>query len=302
MFLFDHKRSIKGGLTMQIRRIFTKRKKYASIPTEKAKQDIPEGLVEKCHHCSKIFYEKEWKNNLHVCPSCGMHHKMTAQERLDSIVDEDSFVEWDRELETNNPLNFPGYADKLEQDQKKTGLKDAIITGEGLVNNQRTALVAMDPFFRMASMGSVVGEKITRALERARTLKIPIILFVASGGARMQEGMISLMQMAKTSIAVERFSQSGGCMIVVLTNPTTGGVTASFASIGDYHFAEPGALIGFAGRRIIEQTIREKLPDDFQTSEFQLEHGQVDKIVARQDLKQLLTTVLELHQTGGIDE
>ncbi|WP_440896093.1 acetyl-CoA carboxylase, carboxyltransferase subunit beta [Amphibacillus sp. Q70] len=285
---------------MQIKRIFTKKRKYAAIPTEKAKQDIPEGLVEKCLQCSKIFYEKEWKNNLHVCPSCGSHHKMTAMERIQSIVDEDSFEEWDSNLVTDNPLDFPDYEAKLQKDQEKTGLKDAIVTGKGRINQQETVLVVMDPFFRMASMGAVVGEKITRALERAKDEQLPIIMFTASGGARMQEGMISLMQMAKTSMAVERFNQAGGCMIVVMTNPTTGGVTASFASIGDYHFAEPGALIGFAGRRIIEQTIREQLPKDFQTAEFQLEHGQIDRIVKRSELKQLLTTVLDLHSSGGI--
>lgn len=285
---------------MQIKRIFAKKKKYAAIPTEKAKQDIPEGLVEKCLQCSKIFYEKEWKNNLHVCPSCGSHHKMTAMERIQSVVDEDSFEEWDSDLATNNPLDFPDYEEKLQKDQKKTGLKDAIVTGKGEINQQEAVLVVMDPFFRMASMGAVVGEKITRALERAKDKQLPIVMFTASGGARMQEGMISLMQMAKTSMAVERFNQAGGCMIVVMTNPTTGGVTASFASIGDYHFAEPGALIGFAGRRIIEQTIREQLPEDFQTAEFQLEHGQIDRIVKRSELKQLLTTVLDLHPSGGI--
>ncbi|MBU5593666.1 acetyl-CoA carboxylase, carboxyltransferase subunit beta [Amphibacillus sp. MSJ-3] len=284
---------------MQIKRIFTIKKKYATIPTEKAKQDIPEGLVVKCLQCSKIFYEKEWKNNLHVCPSCGAHHKMTAMERINSIVDDGSFEEWDANLETNNPLDFPDYEKKLKMDQKKTGLKDAVVSGKGKINQIETALVVMDPFFRMASMGAVVGEKITRALERAKEEQLPIIIFTASGGARMQEGMISLMQMAKTSMAVERFDQAGGCMIVVMTNPTTGGVTASFASIGDYHFAEPHALIGFAGRRIIEQTIREQLPEDFQTAEFQLEHGQIDRIVKRSELKQILTTVLDLHQSGG---
>lgn len=284
---------------MPFKRIFKKKRKYAALPTEKTKQDIPEGLVEKCQHCSKIFYEKDWKNNLHVCPSCGTHHKMTAKERIASLIDEGSFEEWDAELKTTNPLKFPEYDKKLAQDQEKTGLNDAIVTGSGKINQMDVVLVVMDPFFRMASMGGVVGEKIARALERAKDSKLPVIIFTASGGARMQEGMISLMQMAKTAMAVDRYDQAGGCLIVVMTNPTTGGVTASFASIGDYHFAEPNALIGFAGRRIIEQTIREKLPDDFQTSEFQLEQGQIDRIVKRSDLKQLLTTVLDLHIVGG---
>jgi len=284
---------------MPLKRIFKNKRKYAALPTEKAKQDIPEGLVEKCQQCSKIFYEKEWKNNLHVCPSCGTHHKMTARERIASLIDEGSFQEWDAELKTTNPLNFPEYEQKLIQDQEKTGLNDAIVTGRGKINKTDVVLVVMDPFFRMASMGGVVGEKIARALERAKDSQLPVIIFTASGGARMQEGMISLMQMAKTAMAVDRFDQAGGCLIVVMTNPTTGGVTASFASIGDYHFAEPNALIGFAGRRIIEQTIREKLPDDFQTAEFQLEQGQIDRIVKRSELKQLLTTVLDLHTVGG---
>lgn len=281
--------------------MFKKKKKYASIPTDKAKQEIPEGLVEKCQHCSKIFYEKEWKNNLHVCPSCGTHHKMTAKQRIASIVEPDSFEEWDIDLETDNPLDFPEYDQKLKQDQEKTGLKDAIVTGKGQIDQREVVLIVMDPFFRMASMGAVVGEKIARALERAKESQLPVVIFTASGGARMQEGMISLMQMAKTSMAVDRFDKAGGCLIVVLTNPTTGGVTASFASLGDYHFAEPKALIGFAGRRIIEQTIREKLPDDFQTSEFQLEHGQIDKIVKRSELRQLLKAVIELHPAGGVN-
>lgn len=285
---------------MPFKRIFKKQRKYATIPTEKAKQDIPEGLVEKCSYCSKIFYEKEWKNNLRVCPSCGTHHKMTAWERIASIVDDiDSFDEWDTELVTDNPLNFPEYQQKLISDQKKTGLNDAVVTGKGTINQFEAVLIVMDPFFRMASMGAVVGEKIARALERAKDENLPVIIFTASGGARMQEGMISLMQMAKTAFAIDRFDQAGGCLIVVMTNPTTGGVTASFASIGDYHFAEPNALIGFAGRRIIEQTIREKLPDDFQTAEFQLKQGQIDRIVKRPELKQFLTTVLDLHAVGG---
>lgn len=285
---------------MQMKSLFSKKKKYAAIPSEKAKQDIPEGLVEKCQGCSKIFYEKEWKKHLHVCPECGHHHRIGAYQRIESLMDIDTFEEWDRDLESNNPLQFPNYQEKLEKDQEKTGLKDAVVTGKGKINDFETAIVVMDARFRMASMGSVVGEKIARAIERAKEQKIPIIIFTASGGARMQEGMISLMQMAKTSMAVQRFNQSGGCMVVVMTNPTTGGVSASFASIGDYHFAEPGALIGFAGRRIIEQTIREKLPEDFQTAEFQLEHGQIDKVVAREEMKRMLTTVLDLHQSGGI--
>ncbi|CQR48118.1 Acetyl-coenzyme A carboxylase carboxyl transferase subunit beta [Paraliobacillus sp. PM-2] len=284
---------------MLIKNFFTKKKKYASIPSEKAKQEIPQGLMQKCESCQKIFYVKEWTKNLNVCPECGYHHKLPAYERINSLMDEGTFEEWDKDVTSKNLLDFPGYEKKLEKDKKNSDLPEAVITGEGKMNGCRTAIAVMDARFRMGSMGSVVGDKIAKAIERARELHIPIILFTASGGARMQEGMISLMQMAKTSIAVERFNQAGGCMIVVMTNPTTGGVSASFASIGDYHFAEPGALIGFAGRRIIEQTIREKLPKDFQTAEFQLEHGQIDKVVPRNELKQVLSVVLDLHQVRG---
>ncbi|WP_182201071.1 acetyl-CoA carboxylase, carboxyltransferase subunit beta [Paraliobacillus salinarum] len=284
---------------MLIKNFFTKKKKYASIPSEKAKQEIPQGLMLKCEGCQKIFYIREWSKHLNVCPECGYHHKLPAHDRIDSLMDEGTFEEWDQHMTSKNPLNFPNYEEKLLKDKEKTELAEAVVTGKGKINGNETAIAVMDAQFRMGSMGSVVGDKIAKAIERARELQIPIIIFTASGGARMQEGMLSLMQMAKTSIAVERFNRSGGCMIVVMTNPTTGGVSASFASIGDYHFAEPGALIGFAGRRIIEQTIREKLPKDFQTAEFQLEHGQIDKVIPRSELKQSLSVVLNLHQVGG---
>lgn len=286
---------------MPIKDIFTKKKKYASIPSEKAKQDIPHGLMQKCTGCQKIFYEKEWTKNLNVCPECGLHHQMPAYERIDILCDELTFEEWDKEMAFTDPLKFPGYQEKVVKDKEKTGLNEAVVTGKGKINGYDTAIVVMDARFRMGSMGEIVGEKVARAIENARELAIPIIIFTASGGARMQEGMISLMQMAKTSMAIQRFSHAGGCLVCVMTNPTTGGVSASFASIGDYHFAEPGALIGFAGRRIIEQTIREKLPQDFQTAEFQLEHGQIDKVVNRKEMKQVLTTVLDLHQARGLE-
>ncbi|WP_407269040.1 acetyl-CoA carboxylase, carboxyltransferase subunit beta [Radiobacillus sp. PE A8.2] len=278
---------------------FSKKKKYASIPSDKARQDIPEGIMQKCEGCQKIYYRKEMKKNLNVCPNCAHHHLMPAFERIESLLDEGSFIEWDKQLISNNPLQFPDYEDKLAKDRKKTGLNEAIVTGKGSINGFHTAIAVMDGRFRMGSMGSVVGEKIARAIENARKEKIPFIIFTASGGARMQEGVLSLMQMSKTSVAIQRLHASGGLMISVMTNPTTGGVSASFASLGDYNFAEPGALIGFAGRRIIEQTIREKLPDDFQTAEFQLEHGQLDKVIPRQEMKKVLSTVLEIHQLGG---
>lgn len=278
---------------------FGKKKRYASIPSEQGKKDVPEGLMKKCDGCHKIYYRKEMNKNLNVCPNCDYHHQLNAWERIDSVFDEGSFQEWDENLISNNPLDFPGYEEKLENDRVKTGLNEAVVTGKGTIAGQPTVVSIMDSRFRMGSMGSVVGEKITRAIERARTESLPFIIFTASGGARMQEGVLSLMQMTKTSMAIKRFSDSGGLMLSIMTHPTTGGVSASFASLGDYNFAEPGALIGFAGRRIIEQTIREKLPDDFQTAEFLLKHGQLDKVIHRHDLKQTLTTLLIMHKKGG---
>lgn len=278
---------------------FGKKKKYASIPSEQGKMDVPEGLMKKCQGCHKIYYRKEMNKNLNVCPNCGFHHQLNAWERIDSLFDEGSFQEWDKNLISNNPLGFPGYEEKLENDRIKTDLNEAVVTGRGTIDGQPTVVSIMDSRFRMGSMGSVVGEKITRAVEGARKESLPFIIFTASGGARMQEGILSLMQMAKTSVAIKRFSDSGGLMLSIMTHPTTGGVSASFASIGDYNFAEPGALIGFAGRRIIEQTIREKLPDDFQTAEFLFKHGQLDKVIHRHDMKQILTTLLIMHKKGG---
>ncbi|UGB29780.1 acetyl-CoA carboxylase, carboxyltransferase subunit beta [Metabacillus sp. B2-18] len=276
-----------------------KKKKYASIPSEQAKQDVPEGIVIKCPNCKKIMYTKELNKNLKVCMNCGYHHQMNARERIESLFDENSFLEYDQNMISENPLNFPDYEEKLEKDRQKTKQNEAVVTGEGLINGFRTAVAIMDASFRMGSMGSVVGEKITRAIENANEKGLPIIIFTASGGARMQEGVLSLMQMAKTSSALKLFSDNGGLIISVMTHPTTGGVSASFASLGDYNFAEPGALIGFAGRRIIEQTIREELPEDFQTAEFLLKHGQLDNVINRQELKETLGSILDIHQTGG---
>jgi len=265
------------------------------IPDEKAKQDIPEGLMTKCDKCGNITYRKELESNIFVCPNCDHHIQIDAWTRIGMLFDEGTFEEWDTHIRTNNPLGFPDYLEKLESDHKKTGLTEAVVTGKGTIEGIETAFAVMDAGFRMGSMGSVVGEKIARAIEKARRQEIPFIIFTASGGARMQEGVLSLMQMAKTSFAIKRLSDAGGLMISVMTHPTTGGVTASFASLGDYNFAEPEALIGFAGRRIIEQTTREKLPDDFQTAEFLLKHGQLDKIIHRHDMKATLSNVLRLH-------
>ncbi|HLU22520.1 acetyl-CoA carboxylase, carboxyltransferase subunit beta [Lederbergia graminis] len=276
-----------------------KKKKYAAIPSEAAKHDVPEGIMTKCPECKKIMYTKDLEKNLKVCLHCGHHLRMTAFERVESIIDEGTFQEFNESITSENPLGFPDYLEKLEKDKKNTKLNEAVLTGTGAINGNKVVVAIMDSHFRMGSMGSVVGEKIARAIEEAAKLEVPFIIFTASGGARMQEGVLSLMQMAKTSAALKMFSDKGGLIISVMTHPTTGGVSASFASLGDYNFAEPGALIGFAGRRVIEQTIREDLPDDFQTAEFLLEHGQLDAVIHRLEMKVKLTTVLEIHQQEG---
>ncbi|MBU5468100.1 acetyl-CoA carboxylase, carboxyltransferase subunit beta [Virgibacillus sp. MSJ-26] len=280
--------------------LFSKKRRYATIPSEQVKSEVPEGIMKKCNNCYKIYYRKELKKNLNVCPNCGLHNQLSAWERIDSLFDQDTFEEWDQSMTSSNPLSFPDYEEKIEKDRKKTGLNEGVVTGKGLIDGQATAFAVMDAGFRMGSMGSVIGEKIARAIENAKNESLPFIIFTASGGARMQEGVLSLMQMTKASVAISRFSEAGGLMISVMTHPTTGGVSASFASVGDYNFAEPGALIGFAGRRIIEQTIREELPDDFQTAEFLMKHGQLDKVVHRHDMKHLLKTLLEMHAKGGV--
>jgi acetyl-CoA carboxylase carboxyl transferase subunit beta len=279
--------------------LFTKKKKYATIPSEQSKQEVPEGIMTKCPSCKKIMYTKELNKNLKVCMNCDFHYPMTAFERMDSLLDEGTFKEYDKNMISENPLGFPDYLDKLEKDREKTGLNEAVLTGEGFMNGHHIAIAVMDSSFRMASMGSAVGEKIARAIARAMEQEIPFIIFTASGGARMQEGILSLMQMAKISTVLKRFSNKGLLYISVMTHPTTGGVTASFASVGDYNFAEPRALIGFAGRRIIEQTIREDLPEDFQTAEFLLKHGQLDAVIHRLDMKETLSNILDIHEPGG---
>jgi acetyl-CoA carboxylase carboxyl transferase subunit beta len=277
----------------------TKKKKYATIPSDAAKQDVPEGIMTKCPNCRKIMYTKELQKNMKVCLHCDYHHRMDAFERIASFIDEGSFQELDAGLISENPLNFPDYIEKLDKDREKTNLNEAVVTGAGNIDGFQAVIAIMDARFRMGSMGSVVGEKITRAIEEADRRNCPFIIFTASGGARMQEGVLSLMQMAKTSVALKRFSDNGGLFISIMTHPTTGGVSASFASLGDYNFAEPGALIGFAGRRIIEQTIREDLPEDFQTAEFLLKYGQLDDVISRLDLKEKISTILEIHQWDG---
>ncbi|MDN3018246.1 acetyl-CoA carboxylase, carboxyltransferase subunit beta [Paenibacillus sp. BSR1-1] len=277
----------------------TKKKKYATIPTEAAKSDVPEGIMTKCPTCKKIMYSKELSKNLMVCLHCGHHFPMNAKERIDSFIDEGSFEEINENMISKNPLNFPDYLEKLEKDRQKSQLNEAVVTGIGSLGGHKLVVAIMDSSFRMGSMGSVVGEKITLAIEKADELGVPFVIFTASGGARMQEGALSLMQMAKTSVALKKFSDNGGLIISIMTHPTTGGVSASFASLGDYNLAEPGALIAFAGRRVIEQSIREELPEDFQTAEFLLKHGQLDAIISRLDMVEKISTILDIHQPGG---
>lgn len=286
-----------------IRDLFSKnKKKYATIPSEQAKQEVPEGLMTKCPSCKSIMYIKELRKNKMVCDQCEYHHRLTSSERIEQTLDEGSFQEFDAYMISKDPLNFPEYKEKSASDRKKSGLNEAVITGCGTIAGMEVVIGVMDPRFRMGSMGSVVGEKICRAIQRAIEEEKPFIMFSASGGARMQEGVFSLMQMAKTSTSLHRLHEAGLLFVSIMTDPTTGGVSASFASLGDINLAEPKALIGFAGRRIIEQTIREKLPDDFQTSEFLLEHGQLDQVVHRKKLKQTLETILAIHQPYGKKE
>ncbi len=282
---------------MAIRSLFSGNRKKKEDGQEKA---FPEGLMTKCPECRHIQLTKELEKNDKVCSKCSHHFKMTAQERVDYFLDEGSFVSMDDHLQTSNPLNFPAYVEKISADQEKTGLNEAVLTGVGTLDGEEIVVAIMDSHFRMGSMGSVVGEKITRAVEKATELGVPFIIFTASGGARMQEGVLSLMQMAKTSVALKRHSDQGLLFISILTHPTTGGVSASFASVGDINVAEPQALIGFAGRRVIEETVREKLPNDFQTAEFLLEHGQLDAIFPRKDLRKQVSLLVKMHTKGGV--
>ncbi len=263
---------------------------------EGRRKSIPAGLWTKCPDCGTVIFNKALRENLSVCPKCQYHFVMAARERIDSLADERSFKEADAGLETVDVLRFQGpksYVEKLKQDKKSTGLREACLSGSALLKGKRIALAATDSRFIMGSMGSVVGEKVTRAIELAIDKKIPVVIVSGSGGgARMYEGMFSLMQMAKTSAALARLAEERLPFISVLTNPTMGGVMASFAGLGDVILAEPKALIGFAGPRVIEQTIRQKLPENFQTSEFLLEHGLIDRVVSRRDLREEVVNLL----------
>lgn len=256
---------------------------------KRPKRGVPEGLWIRCPGCQESIFRKESEKRLGVCPECDYHWYVPARKRIAQVLDEGTFEEWDTELEPTDPLQFVDrvpYADRIKKEQQRTGLRDAAIVGTGMVRARRVAFGVTDSSFIMGSMGSVVGEKLTRTIERATEQQLPLIIISGSGGgARMHEGVLSLMQMAKVSAALARFDQAGGFFISVLTNPTMGGVAASFASLGDVVFAEPKALIGFAGPRTIKATIRIELPKGFQTSEFLLEHGFVDRVVRRCDLK-----------------
>lgn len=278
-----------------------KKKKYIHVTPPKAEQQLPEMKPSvpdnkwvKCPGCRQAIYIKNL-GDAKICDHCGYTFRIGARERLRLTIESGSFEEWDSEVVTEDPLEFPGYPEKIKQLQEKTHLQEAVLTGKAVINGQTTAIGVMDTRFMMASMGTAVGEKITRLFERAVEEKLPVVLFTASGGARMQEGILSLMQMAKVSAAVKRHSKERLFYLTVLTDPTTGGVTASFAMQGDIILAEPQALVGFAGRRVIEQTIRQELPKDFQKAEFLLEHGFVDAIVSRTELPQKIGQLLRIH-------
>lgn len=270
------------------------RKGYISL--RERRPEVPEGLLRKCNKCGSAIIAEDVKRGYYICPKCGGYFRVHAYRRIEMITDDGTFEEWDKELVGGNPMDYKGYPEKLAAVQEKTKLTEAVVTGKAEINGLETVIGVCDGRFLMSSMGEAVGEKIARAVERATKERLPVILFACSGGARMQEGIISLMQMAKTAAALKRHSDAGLLYISVLTDPTTGGVTASFAMLGDVILAEPKALIGFAGPRVIEQTIGQKLPKGFQRSEFLLEHGFIDRIVAREEQKTVLSEILQMHQ------
>ena len=268
---------------------------------KKAEPSIPDGMWIKCNTCKAIIYKKE-VTEYKLCPNCDAHFRMNPAERIAITCDEGSFEEFDQNMHPKNPMNYPEYDQVIKKAQDKSGIKEAVVTGRCTIHGQKTVLAIMDSHFMMGSMGSVVGEKITRAVEYATKHRLPIIIFTTSGGARMQEGIISLMQMAKVSEALGRHDAAGLLYVTVLTDPTTGGVTASFAMRGDIILSEPKALIGFAGQRVIKGTIHQDLPEGFQRAEFQLEHGFVDRIVHREKLRNELGKILRLHSQTGREE
>ncbi|KGR72846.1 acetyl-CoA carboxylase, carboxyltransferase subunit beta [Streptococcus phocae subsp. salmonis] len=282
--------------------LFSKKDKYIRITPNNSLRgsvshnvpEVPDELFAKCPACKHMIYKKDL-GLAKICPTCSYNFRISAKERLALTVDEGSFQEYFTDIETTDPLNFPGYLDKLAKAKAATGLDEAVLTGKALIKQQAVALGIMDSHFIMASMGTVVGEKLTRLFELATQEKLPVVIFTASGGARMQEGIMSLMQMAKVSAAVKRHSNAGLFYLTILTDPTTGGVTASFAMEGDIIIAEPQSLVGFAGRRVIETTVRQNLPDDFQKAEFLKDHGFVDAIVKRTDLRDKIAYLVTFH-------
>ena len=288
---------------MNLKDMFKKpsgRSHYISL--RNSRPEVPTGLLRKCNKCGAAIIAEDVKNGYYICPKCHGYFRVHAYRRIEMIADEGSFEEWDKEMDFVNPLDFKGYEDKINHLKERTKLNEAVVTGKVMINGNPAVVGVCDGRFMMASMGWIVGEKITRAVERATEEKLPVIIFTCSGGARMQEGIVSLMQMAKTSAALKKHSDAGQLYVSVLTDPTTGGVTASFAMLGDIILAEPKALIGFAGPRVIEQTIGQKLPKGFQRSEFLLDHGFVDRIVEREELKDVLTQILEMHHSADAAE
>ena len=268
----------------------------AEVATQRS--SIPDNIAEKCPHCNRIILQNQITED-YCCPHCSEHLHFPAYERIQWLVDEGSFKEWDSDLNAKNPLDFPGYSAKLEKAQENTQLKEAVVTGEARIDGRELAIGVMDKRFVMASMGTIVGEKITRLFEHATENKLPVVLYIASGGARMQEGILSLMQMAKISQVVSRHQDAGLFYCSVLTNPTTGGVTASFAMQGDVTLAEPRAIVGFAGKRVIEQTIKSKLTKDFQQAEWVFDNGFIDSIVPRSNQKQIISQLVQAHSYEG---
>ena len=282
---------------MKLQNMFKKNRK-SYIPLKSERPEVPEGLLKKCNKCGAAILTEEVKSAGYICPKCQGYFRVHAYERIRMTVDEDSFEEWEKDMEFVNPLEFRGYEELVKSLKEKTGLSEAVVTGKASIEGNPAVIAVCDGRFLMASMGQVVGEKITRAVERATKEQLPVIIFACSGGARMQEGIVSLMQMAKTAAALKRHSDAGLLYVSVLTDPTTGGVTASFAMLGDVILAEPKALIGFAGPRVIEQTIGERLPKGFQRSEFLLEHGFIDRIVERKEMRTVLENILQMHHTA----
>ena len=290
-----------GYMEMKFQHMF---KKTVTKPVKSGGSDrpeVPDGLLKKCNACKAAVFVEEVRNNYYICPHCRNYFRVHARRRVEMIADQNSFQEWDSDVVSDNPLQFRGYEEKVKVLQEKTKLNEAVLTGKAAINGIPVVLGICDGRFLMASMGEAVGEKITRAVERATEERLPVILYACSGGARMQEGIVSLMQMAKTSAALKRHSDAGLLYISVLTDPTTGGVTASFAMLGDIILAEPNALIGFAGPRVIEQTIGQKLPKGFQRSEFLLEHGFIDGIVEREQQREVLGKILKMHQKKTVN-